>query len=82
MKTNEQFHDQVGVFYCKDATKEEVIVAGEKALLQLYNAGCCESFNALRWRFCQKVATGNAFLQPENLPPTPSAATRLGMADE
>ena len=31
MKTNEQLRDQAGVFHREDATKEEVIVAGQKA---------------------------------------------------
>ena len=59
------------------ATKEEVVEAGEKALLCLYNnKPADESLNALRYtRFCQKVAQKNlsyslrAFLLRRQLPP-------------
>ena len=76
LKSREEFCELAGVFNRADATKEEIIAAGEKALLHLYNAESAESLNYLRYtRFCQKVATGNASLQPENLPPTSSAAS-------
>ena len=55
---------------------EEVVEAGEKALLCLYNnKPANESLISLRYtRFCQNVATEKSFLQPESLPPTSSAA--------
>ena len=66
IKTDALFREQADVFNRAVATKEEVVEAGEKALLCL---------NSLRYtRFCQKVATGKSFLQPESLPPTSSAA--------
>lgn len=77
IKTDALFREQADVFNCAVATKEEVVEAGEKALLCLYNNKLTdESLNSLRYtRFCQKVATGKSFLQRESLPPTSSAAT-------
>lgn len=66
------------VFNSENALKDEV-AAGEKALLQLHNAGSPESLDSLRYsRFCQRVAPGKASLQPENLPPTSSVASFHG----
>ena len=56
--------------------KDDIIAAGERALVCLYNGRSGESLNFLRCtRFCQKVATGNACVQPECLPPTSAAAS-------
>lgn len=75
-KSSAKFRELAGVFNRPDVCKEEIVVAGEKALLELYNAGSYSSLDALRYSmFCQKVATGKASLQPESLPPTSSAAS-------
>ena len=75
-KINEQFRQLAGVFNRSDSSREDVIEAGEKALLSVFNAASTESLNSLRYiKYCQKVATGNVCLQPENLPPTSSAAS-------
>ena len=69
-----QFQEQAEVFNNKDATKSDIIVAGEKSLLPLYNERSEQSLDSLRYlRFCQKITKGTSFLQPERLPP-PSAA--------
>jgi len=69
------FRQQARIFLDKETTKQEVISAGEKALLMLYNSKSENTLNALRYtRFCQKVSTGTSSLQPENLPPTSSAS--------
>lgn len=74
-KSSAEFRKLASVFNRHDAGKEEIVVAGEKALLQLYNADSSSTLDALRYsKFCQKVASGKASLQPENLPPTSSAA--------
>ena len=76
IKSNANFLEQAKVFSHQAATKEDVVKAGEKALLCLYNAVSEESLNSLRYsRFCQKVATGTTCVQPENLPPTSAAAS-------
>lgn len=73
IKTDALFREQADVFNGAVATnKEEVVEAGEKVLLCLYNnKPADESLNSLRYtRFCHKVATGKSFLQPESLPPS------------
>ena len=75
IRTEALFREQANVFNHPGASKVEVIMAGEKALLCLYNCKSDESLNSLRYtNFCQKVATGTTLVQPESLPPT-SAAT-------
>lgn len=75
-KINEQFRQLAGVFNRSDSSREDVIEAGEKALLSVFNAASTESLNSLRYtKYCQKVATGNVCLQPENLPSTSSEYT-------
>ena len=70
-----QFQEQAEVFNNKDATKSDIIVAGEKSLVCLYNGRSEESLDSLRYsRFCQKITTGTSFVQPECLPPTSAAA--------
>lgn len=68
IKTDALFREQADVFNRAVATKEGVVEAGEKALLCLYNnKPADESLNSLPYtRFCQKVATGKSFLQPES----------------
>ena len=75
VRTDMQFRDQATVFNRPDATKDEVIAAGEKSLLCLYKSRSDECLDSLRYsKFCQKVATGATFVQPESLPPTSAAA--------
>ena len=75
IRTDALFREQANVFNHPGASKDEVIMAGEKALLCLYNCRSDESLDSLRYtKFCQKVATGTTLVQPESLPPT-SAAT-------
>ena len=76
LKTNAQFRNQATVFGPTDAAKDDVIAAGEKALVCVYNGSSAESLDSLRYtRYCQKVATGNTVVQPESLPPTSAAAS-------
>ena len=52
--------------------KEEIIAAGEQALVCLYNGKPGESLDALRYaRFQEKVARSN--VEAKNLPPTAAA---------
>jgi hypothetical protein len=75
---DQSFRDQASIFdhpACT-ATREDIVLAGEKALLSLYNGATEKSLDALRYsRFCQKVATASSCLQPESLPRTSAAAT-------
>ncbi|KAL9978959.1 hypothetical protein ACROYT_G016544 [Oculina patagonica] len=76
LKTDAHFRVQAVVFSNTAAAKDDIIAAGERALVCLYNGRSGESLNSLRYtKFCQKVATGNACVQPECLPPTLAAAS-------
>jgi len=75
IRTNTLFREQANIFNHPGASKDEVIMAGEKALLCLYNCRPDESLDSLRYtKFCENVATGTTLVQAESLPPT-SAAT-------
>ena len=75
IRTDALFHEQANVFNHPGASKDEVLMAGEKSLLCLYNCRSDESLDSLRYtKFCQKVATGTTLVQPESLQRT-SAAT-------
>jgi hypothetical protein len=70
------FQEHAHAFGCQDKTRREVIAAGEKAFLSLYNSGNEDvTLNSLRYTlFCKKVSIGLSVLQPESLPPTSAAA--------
>ena len=75
LKTDEHFRNQASVFDKTAATTDEVMAAGERALVSMYNGKATESLDSLRYsRYCLKVATGNTCVQPESLPPTSAAA--------
>ena len=64
------FRNQAKVFNNTSASKKEVIEAGEKALVCLYNEKSSETLDCLRnQRYCQEVATNTSQVQPHNLPP-------------
>ena len=76
LTTDALFYQQADAFNRSAATEEEVVLAGEKALLCVYNCKSpVESLDTLRCTgFCQQVATETTFVQPESLPPTSAAA--------
>ena len=54
--------------------KEEIIAAGEQALVCLYNGKPGESLDALCYaRFQEKVARSSKYVEAKNLPPTAAA---------
>lgn len=62
-------------FMKKNASKEEVAAAGEKAIVALYGGTNDVSLNVLRYQiFQKKVAVAKIFVHPEDLPPTSAAA--------
>ena len=70
-----KFQEQAEVFNNEGATKRDIIAAGEKSLVCLYNGQSDKSLDSLRYSiFCQKITTGTSFVQPECLPPTSAAA--------
>lgn len=68
------FTKQAVVFLDENATEDNIIKAGEAALVCLYKGTTGETLDDLRLqRFHQKVATSTSFVKPEHLPPTSSA---------
>ena len=73
---NHHFCNQAKVFNNTSASKNEVIEAGEKALVCLYNGKSGETLDCFTHRrYCQKVATNTSQVQPQNLKRTSAAAT-------
>eukprot|EP00794_Sanderia_malayensis_P001611 gene1611-1782_t len=57
------------------ASKEDIVHAGEKALVSLYSGKKGKGLDEMRYqRYCQKVSTGTSQVQPQSLPPTSAAA--------
>ena len=55
-------------------TPDDIVCAGEKALILLYNAKDSESLNSLRYRkFIDKTSVKLSQVDPSALPPTSSA---------
>ena len=74
-KSSEEFRRQSHKFLLPNATKEEILEAGEKALLILYNAKKDSSLDSMRHKkFLDKVATKIIQVDPCTLPPTSSSA--------
>lgn len=70
-----KFRKQAEVFNCTEAAKDDLVEAGEKALVSLYGGGDEERLDALRYRkFCEKISKGTSHVQPQTLPPTSAAA--------
>ena len=58
IKMDAVFRKQPSVFSNKEASKTDILAAGEKALVCLYKGRSNESLHLLRYtRFCQKVAS-------------------------
>jgi hypothetical protein len=75
-KKNAVFREQAKVFNTPSASPDNVIAAGEKALVAIYNGKPSDTLDSLRYkRFCEKVASNSSYVQPQSLPPT-SAATK------
>ena len=72
------------MFFCKKAevfnsdlsvANNDIVVAGEKALVCLYGGASDEGLTTLRYRrFCEKVAKSTSHVEPQILPPTAAAA--------
>ncbi|VDI12837.1 Hypothetical predicted protein [Mytilus galloprovincialis] len=72
---NDHFKEQAVVFMSENKSKEEVIKAGEEALVCLFGGLPYEGLDILRFRkFLNKVSTGTACVQVHTLPPTSDAA--------
>lgn len=75
LKEGGLFKDQAEVF-SREATKEEISSAGEKAIACLYGGRPGEGLDALRYRrFREKVSASTSSVQVHTLPPTAAAAS-------
>ena len=69
------FRDKAEQFCKKDATVDDVIDAGEAALVCLYSGKEGDNFDGLRYaKFCDKEATNKVHIRPQTLAPTSAAA--------
>ena len=54
---------------------EDIIKAGERALIEVYGGKVSDSLEALRYRrFCKKTAKSTTAVEVKSLPPTSSTA--------
>ncbi|XP_073240418.1 uncharacterized protein [Porites lutea] len=68
------FREQAKVFN-SPSTVDDIVVAGENALVSLYGGKPGEKLNGMRYQgYCEKLATNSSQIQPQNLPPTSAAA--------
>ena len=75
IRSDNHFVTQAEIFLQENATLVDISSAGEAALVCLYTGAVGDTLDKLRLQsFHQKVATSTRFVQPENLPPTSSAA--------
>ena len=60
------FREQAMVFHSDSASTHDVIDAGEKALVLVYNGMLIETLDSLRHkRFCEKVASKISHVKPQ-----------------
>ena len=68
------FREQAKVFN-SPSTVDDIVVAGENALVSLYGGKPGEKLDGMRYqRYCEKLATNSSQIQPQNLPPSSAAA--------
>ena len=71
IKSDFQFCQQTMVFNLIGQAKEDIIVAGERALVSLYGGAKEEGLDALRYRqLCDKIYKGTPHVERRTLPTT------------
>ena len=74
-KASSTFREQAKVFDTNSASMHDVVDAGEKALIIVYNGKLADTLDSLQHqRFCEKVASKRSHVKPQALPPTSAAA--------
>ncbi len=69
------FREQAKVFNIRPASMQDVVNAGEKALVIIYNGKLTDTLDSLQHRrFCENVASKSCHVKPQVLPPTSGAA--------
>ena len=75
IKQNNDLQQAAKVFDNPHSTQAQVEIAGEKALVVMYNGKSSDTLNSLRYKkYCDKVATRLAQVDLRMLPPTSAAA--------
>ncbi len=73
---SQHYRDQAKVFDDANITLQQIIEAGEHALVTMYRGKTIDTLNELRlMRFCQKVGSSISSVKPQTLPPTSFAAS-------
>ena len=73
--TNEHFRKQAQVFELATPTVEELVTAGEQAIVCVRGGNIGENLDDLRYKhFIEKVASSADYVHGKNLPPTSAAA--------
>ena len=74
MKESQVFRERAQVFTTTGSSREEIIAAGEKALVVLYDGKTGDNLDTLRHvKYIQKLSSCTTTLQPNKLPPTSAA---------
>jgi hypothetical protein len=75
IRSDAHFKTQAKIFLDESATEDDIVCAGEAALVCLYKGTSDDTLDKLRLqRFQQKVATSTSCVQPKSLPTTASTA--------
>ena len=75
IKSDFQFCQQAKMFNKIGQAEEDIIVAGERALVSLYGGAKEEGLDVLRYRrFCDNISKGTSHVEPRTLTPTSAAA--------
>ena len=73
--SDSHFYKCAETFTKKDVSKEDVMFAGDKALVLLYGDSYAEGLDSLRYkRFCDKVSKSTSPVDPQSFPPTSAAS--------
>ena len=74
-KASSIFHEQAKAFDTQSVSMLNVVDAGEKALVIIYNGKSTDTLDSLWYQhFCEKVASKSSNVKPQTLPPTSGAA--------
>jgi len=74
LRKDELFMKQAVIFTDQHSTKEDVVQAGDKAIVCMYKGKPDDDLDGLRYRlFNQKVAKSTKWVHPRTLPPTEAA---------
>ena len=78
IRSNLHLQQYANVFSSRQSTNEDVKKAGEQTMVILYGGKKDDDLNFLRHKkFCEKVASNVASIEPQTLPPTSAAMKYL-----